>query len=88
MLIQETVIEANTEDKAVGSYIRKIRESAFMTEEELKAWQESAAKDAEEEEEEGESKREKARRLVRERGLPEALRGVMGGGERRVFCYV
>ena len=52
VLIQETVIEANTEDKAVGSYIRKIRESAFMTKEELKAWKESAAKDAKEEEEE------------------------------------
>ncbi|PUU75454.1 hypothetical protein B9Z19DRAFT_1067406 [Tuber borchii] len=70
--------EANTEDKAVGSYIRKIRESAFMTDEESKAWKESAAKDTEEEEEEGgECKREKARRLVRERGLPEAMREVM-----------
>ncbi|PUU75456.1 PXA domain-domain-containing protein [Tuber borchii] len=88
VLIQETVIEANTEDKAVGSYIRKIRESAFMTDEELKAWKESAAKDAEEEEEEGESKREKARRLVRERGLPEALRGVMGGGASAECCSV
>ena len=90
VLIQETVIEANTEDKVVASYIRRIRESAFMTEEELKAWQESAAKGAgeEEEEEEGETRREKARRLVRERGLPEALRGVMGGGASAECCSV
>ena len=44
---------------------------AFMAEEGLKAWQEPDSKDADEGE--GESRREKARRLVWQRGLPEAL---------------
>ena len=72
MLIQETVIEVNTEDKAVVSYIRKIRESAFMTEEELKAWKESAPKGAEEGEEAG---------RVRGRRHAGAGTGIAGGVE-------
>ncbi|CAZ82991.1 unnamed protein product [Tuber melanosporum] len=85
VLIQETVIEANTKDEAVASYIRKIRESAFMTKEEFEGWQ-ASVKVAERGEEGEESKREKARMLVRERGLPEALRGVMGGGASAECC--
>ncbi|PWW77193.1 hypothetical protein C7212DRAFT_357033 [Tuber magnatum] len=88
VLIQETVIEANTKDEAVSSYIRKIRESAFMTKEELKSWEASAVKAAEVEGEGEESKKEKARRLVCERGLPEALRGVMGAGASAECCSV
>ena len=47
-----------------------------MAEEGLKAWQEPDSKDADEGE--GESRREKARRLVWQRGLPEALSRLWG----------
>ncbi|RPA99434.1 hypothetical protein L873DRAFT_1767608 [Choiromyces venosus 120613-1] len=89
VLIQETVIEANTKDKAVAGYIRKLRESAFASKEEVQAWQlEKEKQAAEEGEDAAEEKREKARRLVKERGLPEALRGVMGGAASAECCGV
>jgi hypothetical protein len=70
VVIQETVIDANTSDPAVASLIRKVRENVFPTQEEMDAWTDEELK--------GEELREKARRLVLEKGVPEALRGVMG----------
>ncbi|KAF8538981.1 PXA domain-containing protein [Trichophaea hybrida] len=70
IVIQETVIDANTSDTAVAALIRKVRENIFPTQEEMDAWTDDELK--------GEELRKKARRLVLEKGVPEALRGVMG----------
>lgn len=80
VLIQETVIASNTTDSAVSEYVRKLRESVFPTATEMEAWG-PAATPAEEA-----ARRDKARDLVRERGLPEALRGVMGNVASAECC--
>lgn len=66
------MIASNTSDAGVASHLRKLRENALPTEEELKAWP------AEMSSEEKERLRVKARRLLVERGVPAALTGVMG----------
>jgi hypothetical protein len=76
-LIQETVIDANTTDAAVGGYIQKLEANAVPTAEQLKAWPPPPS------EEEKAATRAKARRLLMERGLPPALTGVMGNAASR-----
>ncbi|KAI5812756.1 PXA domain-containing protein [Pyronema omphalodes] len=72
VVLQETVIEANTTDEAVAAMINKLREGVFPTEQEK-------AKLAEKGESiQGAELREKARKLLLAKGVPEALRGVMG----------
>ena len=72
VLIQSTVIDANTTDAGIASHLSKIRENALPTEEELKAWPPPPS------EEEKERKRQKARKLLVEKGMPQALTSVMG----------
>ena len=72
-LLQESVIDANTSDVGMASHIHKVISNAFPTEEELKAWP------AELTPVEQEELRQKARRLLVAKGMPQALRGVMGG---------
>ena len=72
VLLQDTVIDANTTDAGIASYIRKIRGNALPTEEELKAWPPPPS------DEEKERKRQKARKLLVEKGMPQALTSVMG----------
>ncbi|KAL7275951.1 hypothetical protein RUND412_001075 [Rhizina undulata] len=79
-LLQTTVIDANVTDKAVAGYVRKVRCNAFPTQAERDEWKEKARRKLEKGGEDAEELRERARRLVCERGLPEALRGVMGAG--------
>ena len=71
-LIQESVITANTSDAGIAAHLRKLRENALPTEEELETWP------AEMSMEEKERLRSKARKLLIERGVPNALTGVMG----------
>jgi hypothetical protein len=71
-LLQSTVLDAHTSDSALATHIRKVRENALPTEEELKAWP------AEMSDEEKEKLRVKARKLLVERGMPMALTSVMG----------
>lgn len=71
-MIQESVIEANSSDDGVAAHLRKLRENALPTEEELKAWPPEPSM------EEKEKLREKARRLLIQSGVPVALSGVMG----------
>ncbi|KAA8914501.1 PXA domain-containing protein [Sphaerosporella brunnea] len=71
VVIQESVIDANTSDPAVAALIRKVRENVFPTLEEMEKW-------ADEERLKGEELRAKARKLLLRKGVPEALRGVMG----------
>ena len=70
--IQDTIIGANTSDAGIASHILKLRENTLPTEEELKAWP------AEMTDLEKEQLRKKARKLLVEKGMPQALTSVMG----------
>jgi hypothetical protein len=71
-LLQTTVLDGNASDAGLAYHIRKIRENGLPTEEELKAWPEEMGED------EKEKLRVKARKLLVERGMPQALTSVMG----------
>lgn len=71
-LLQTTVLDANTSDAGIAMHIRKLRENALPTEAELKTWPAEMTKDEKEE------LRRKARKLLVERGMPQALTSVMG----------
>ncbi|KAI9653054.1 MAG: hypothetical protein M1831_006261 [Alyxoria varia] len=71
-LLQESVLEANGSDAGLAVHILKLRENVMPTEEELKTWP------AERTPEEKEKLRLKARKLLCERGMPQALTSVMG----------
>lgn len=72
VLLQSTVIEANSTDAGIATHLLKLRENAMPTEEELKTWPPPPN------EEEKERKRVKARKLLVEKGMPQALTSVMG----------
>ncbi|KAL8989020.1 MAG: hypothetical protein Q9177_002002 [Variospora cf. flavescens] len=72
VLIQDTVIDANISDSGLAGHIHKIRENALPTEAELKHWPPPM------EEEEKARLRFKARKLLVEKGMPQALTSVMG----------
>jgi hypothetical protein len=71
-LLQTTVIDANTSDEGIAAHLQKMRLNALPTEEELKLWPPEPS------EEEKERLRRKARKLLVERGMPQALTSVMG----------
>ncbi|KAM0333308.1 hypothetical protein ACHAQA_001969 [Verticillium albo-atrum] len=71
-MMQESVIEANTNDAGMAHHLRKMRENTMPTDEERASWP------AEMTTEEKEKLRIKARRMLIERGVPAALTGVMG----------
>lgn len=71
-LIQSTVLDENTSDAGLAYHIRKMRANALPTEDELKAWPPEMDSEAKE------RLRERARRLLVERGMPQALTSVMG----------
>ncbi|KAK8206257.1 PXA domain-containing protein [Phyllosticta capitalensis] len=72
VLLQDTVLEANSCDSGIASHIKKLRANTLPTEEELKAWPPEMS------DEEKEKLRVKARKLLVERGMPQALTSVMG----------
>ena len=72
VLLQTTLIDDNTTDAGIARHLLKIRENALPTEEELKAWPPPLN------EAEKERKRQKARKLLVEKGMPQALTSVMG----------
>ena len=76
-LLQDSMIESHTSDDAVGEYLKKLRENALPTEDELNAWPPPPT------EEEKEQLRAKARRLFVQRGIPQALTSVMGAAASR-----
>lgn len=71
-LIQESVIDANFSDAGLAALILKTRENSLPTEEELKKWPKPPS------DKEKDELRIKARRLLVERGMPQALTSVMG----------
>jgi PXA domain/Sorting nexin C terminal/PX domain len=73
LLLQDSIIDANfVSDTGLAGHILKLRENTLPTEEELKNWPPEMS-DAEKE-----KLRAKARRLLVERGMPQALTSVMG----------
>lgn len=72
VLLQESMIDAYTSDEAIAAHLRKLRESSLPTEEELKSWPPPPT------EAEKEKLRVTARKLLVQRGMPQALRSVMG----------
>lgn len=71
-LLQESVVDANVSDEGLAAHIRKLRENGLPTEEELKKWPKEPT------DEEKEKLRVKARKLLVERGMPQALTTVVG----------
>jgi hypothetical protein len=71
-LLQESVLDANFSDAGLAGHIRKLRENGAPTEEERAKWP------AELTSTEKEELRVKARKLLVERGMPQALTSVMG----------
>lgn len=72
LLLQDTIIEVNTSDAGLATHLNKLRENTLPTEEERKAWPPPPTQ------EEKERVRVKARKLLVERGMPQALTSVMG----------
>lgn len=72
VLLQESVVEANFSDKGLAAHLTKLRENSLPTEEELAKWPKEPSA------EEKEKLRAKARKLLVERGMPQALTSVMG----------
>ncbi|KAF2083254.1 hypothetical protein K490DRAFT_19030, partial [Saccharata proteae CBS 121410] len=72
VLLQDTVLDSTTSDEGIAAQLRKLRKNTLPTEEELRAWPEDMGP------EEKERLRVKARRLLVERGMPQALTSVMG----------
>lgn len=72
VLLQNTIIDANTSDSGIANHLTKLRENALPTEEELKAWPAPQSEEAKE------RMRVKARKLLVEKGMPQALTSVMG----------
>lgn len=72
VLIQDTVIDSSTSDAGIAAQILKVRENSLPTEEELKKWPAPLG------DKEKEELRIKARKLLVERGMPQALTSVMG----------
>ncbi|KAM0800687.1 PXA domain-containing protein, partial [Usnea florida] len=71
-LLQTTLIDATTSDTAIATHLAKLRENALPTEDELKAWPAPPTEEAKE------RMRIKARKLLVEKGMPQALTSVMG----------
>ncbi|RHZ53163.1 hypothetical protein CDV55_101745 [Aspergillus turcosus] len=76
-LLRESMIDANTSDTSIASYLTKLRENALPTKEELESWPQSPS-DAEKE-----RMRETARKTLVLKGLPQALTSVMGAAASR-----
>lgn len=72
LLLQNSIIDSNISDAAIAAHIEKIRENALPTEEERKAWPQPPS------DEEKEQLRRKARKLLLERGMPQAITSIMG----------
>lgn len=71
-LVQESVVEANFSDKGLATHINTLRYNTLPTEEERASWPKELTP------EEKENLKVKARRLLVERGMPQALTSVMG----------
>jgi hypothetical protein len=76
-LLQESMIDANTSDASIASYLTKLRENVLPTKEELESWPQSPSST------EKERMRDTARKTLVLKGLPQALTSVMGAAASR-----
>ena len=72
LLLQNSIIDSNTSDTGLAAHIQNLRENVLPTDEERKAWPQPPS------DEEKEMLRPKARKLLVERGMPQALTSIMG----------
>ena len=72
LLLQETVIDANISDAGLAAHLTRLRQNVFPTSEERQNWPPPPTP------EEQEKLRVKARKLLIENGMPQALTSVMG----------
>ncbi|OAP59049.1 hypothetical protein AYL99_06347 [Fonsecaea erecta] len=72
VLLQESVLDTNFSDKGMATHINTLRYNSLPTEEERSTWPKELTAD------EKEKLRLKARKLLVERGMPQALTSVMG----------
>ena len=68
----QSSLDDNTSDEGIAAHLTKLRENSLPTEAELKSWPKPPT------EEEKEELRRKARKLLVEKGMPAALKSVMG----------
>lgn len=71
-LMQSSVLDANVSDASIAAHLRKLRQNAMPTEQELAEWPAEMTAD------EKEKLAAKARKLLIQSGVPAALMGVMG----------
>ncbi|CEL01550.1 hypothetical protein ASPCAL01131 [Aspergillus calidoustus] len=71
-LLQESMIDSHSSDEAIGEYLAKLRKNALPTAEELSAWPLPSS------ESEQERQRDAARRVLVQKGLPQAITSIMG----------
>ena len=70
--LQDSILHPYTSDSGLAALIEKMRENALPTDQERKAWPQPPSDDAKE------SRRKKARKVLVERGMPQALTAIMG----------
>ena len=75
--LQDSIIDPQTSDEALAQHLTNLRENAFPTEDELKAWPPSPN------ETEKERLRDAARKVFVQRGIPQTLMSVMGAAASR-----
>nr|OQO28029.1 hypothetical protein B0A51_02830 [Rachicladosporium sp. CCFEE 5018] len=74
-LLQTSLLDSNLSDAGMASHLQKLRENALPTAEELEIWARDYPPKTDEEKE---ALRVKARRLLVQKGMPQALTSVMG----------
>lgn len=70
--VQDSLIDPYTSDSGLAALVEKVQENALPTDEERKAWPQPLSDDAKE------SRRIRARKVLVERGMPQALTAIMG----------
>ncbi|OQO01800.1 hypothetical protein B0A48_12273 [Cryoendolithus antarcticus] len=74
-LLQTSLLDSNLSDAGMAAHLQKLRENALPTAEELEIWARDYPPKSDEEKE---ALRVKARRLLVQNGMPQALTSVMG----------
>jgi len=70
--VQDSIIDPYTSDSGLAALVEKVRENALPTDEERTAWPQPPNDETQD------SRRRKARQVLIERGMPQALTAIMG----------
>lgn len=74
-LLQTSMLDSNLSDAGIAAHLKKLRENALPTEEEMEIWKRDYPEKTEDEKE---MLKHKARALLVNKGMPQALTSVMG----------